>query len=386
MRWRSLAAALAAVALVGCVGSPQEHPTSGGPDAPHVVATGPSQAPRTSPNTQPELILRANLSSAPARLHLVARIPFGPQRWQVGLIDDARRASLPTFPVSFAVASDGSIWLVDEVKRRLAHFAHDGRFIGQIGGIRFDRFHPQPQDIVAIGDSLYLLRQDHQHLLISSLWRYTRGRSAGHVRAEAAQGPVVVIRLISGTPRPTGLIGGAAGDPSSYGHGLRGYATLSMASAPNVIPIDGVPIDPTTHVAVTADPLRPDDRYLVAVSNAGGARSTIPVRVVVTPDAAERARRLSASVGMQVQAVLPRRTVAWVQVSPARPADAERYGGGTWLLVFATDGSPLVWERLAEPGLSDEWQVRRFAAGPDGMLYSMRAGRKGMEVDEVPLP
>jgi hypothetical protein len=311
------------------------------------------------------------------------RIGFGRAPSEVGLIDDVHHASIPVFPESFTVAPDGSFWLVDEVKHRLAHYSDSGRYLGQIGGIRFDRFHPQPQDLLSVGDSLFLLEQDHQHFLLSSVREFRAGREVASAQANDGQGSVIVNRLVSGPTELIGLTAGLAGDPIQLGQGAKGYATLSLRPPPNVSYVDGLPVNDRTRIAGEFDPNHLDDRYLISLASPE-VRSIVPVRFVVTTDASEHARHLQPEVGVQIQAVLPDRIVAWVPLSPSRPADADRYGGGTWLFEFPIDGSPLVWERLPEPGLSSEAQVRYFAAGPNGALYYLHAERDGMVISEVP--
>jgi hypothetical protein len=342
-----------------------------------------AQAP--TPVVRPGLVLRADLSSRPVRWKPLFRIPFGPRPAQVGLLDDTDRAPLPFFPDSFTVAPDGSFWLVDEMKRRLAHFSTDGTYLGQIGGIRQDRLHPQPQDLVAVGDALELLEQDHGHFLVSSLREFRGGQQVALDEIRDADGPVAVFRLVSDPSKLIGYIGGAAGDPASFGTGRHGYATLGSGPGPNVRYVDGVGVGGQTRIAVNPDPARIGDGHLISVM---GPRkhTTVPIRVEVTANGDERSPALRAVVGMEVQAVLPGRIAAWVQLSPSRPDDARRYGGGAWLLEFSIDGSPIVWERLPVPGISSESQVRRFAAGPDGSLYYMQAGRAGMALYRVPQP
>ena len=82
---------------------------------------------------------------------LVASIPFGPRREALGEIPEGPRSPVPMVPFSFAVAPDRSFWILDEVKRRVAHYSAEGRFIGDLGGLRFDRFHPHPRDLVIAG-------------------------------------------------------------------------------------------------------------------------------------------------------------------------------------------------------------------------------------------
>lgn len=387
MRRRTAAATLA-VALVGCGASGAPHPTHASSRPSHSHASGtptatPSPTPTAPAVVAAELVLRADLSARPANLRRVASIPFGPARTQVGLIDDVRRASLPLFPPSFTVAPDGSFWLVDEVKHRLVHLSPRGDYIGQIGGIRFDRFHPQPQDLVSVGDALYLLEQDHQHLLLSSIREFRDGHQVAASESDDGERPVVVIRLVSGSAELIGVTGGEAGDPVGFGQDPRGYAELVASPGPNVRYVEGVPVGSHARVNLTFPPQHRDDQALVSIVQ-GQERSIVPIRFVVTPDGSEHARHLLAAVGAQLQAVLPDRIVAWVPLAPSRPADADRYGGGAWLLEFPIDGSALVWDRLPDPGLSSEGQVRHLAAGPGGTLYLMQAERGGMVIYAVP--
>jgi hypothetical protein len=340
-------------------------------------------APTPSPDTRPELVLRANLSDRPGRLTAVARIPFGEGVARVGLINDPHHADRPIFPASFTVAPDGSFWLVDEVKHRLAHVDPTGRYLGQIGGLRFDRFHPQPQDVVAAGDSLYLLEQDHQHFLLSYLRQYRDSSLVASALLDDGTDPQIVARLVSGAEPVIGLSGGLAGDAMDMGQGRRGYAELSVGRSPTVRPVDGIPLDHGLAVAGAFDPNRPDDRYLLSAMRPEST-AIFPLRFVATLTGSENAKTLPTGAGFQMQAVLGDRVAVWVQVSPSRTVDAERYGGGVWLLVFPLDGSPLIWQRLPAPGLSSEGQVRTLAAGPDGSLFVMLVARDAMVIYRVP--
>ncbi len=383
-----LPAALLAIgfALTGCGGFASPHPalpTSAPAEPP--PRSRPSAVPTTSaPLVRlQDLVLRADLSSRPERLVTVVRIPFGPRADQVGLLTDRRHTSVPVFPPSFAVGPDGSFWLVDLLKHRLAHFDRDGAYVGEITGIPFDRFHPQPQDLAMVGSTLYLLEQDHQHWLLSSLVSYRDGRAVFRSPLAEESRPVIVLTLISGTPTLTGLDGGLAGHPYDVGTGAQGPATLDATSPPNVHLVSGIPVGDRVRLAGAFDPARPDDRYLLTLVGADNA-SIQPIRFVVTPTGADHARHLPAEVGFHLEAVLPDRMVAWVPLAPSQPGDAERYGGGAWMLQFSVNGSPLVWARLPEPGLSSEAQTRRFAAGPNGTLYFMQAQRDGMVISQVP--
>jgi hypothetical protein len=68
--------------------------------------------------------------------------------------------------------------------------------------------------------------------------------------------------------------------------------------------------------------------------------------------------------------------VMYVMLSPSRTRDARQFGGGRWLLRMGR--SPVLWERLPSPPLSDEPQARHLALGPDGAIYLMVATKEGM--------
>jgi hypothetical protein len=73
-----------------------------------------------------------------------------------------------------------------------------------------------------------------------------------------------------------------------------------------------------------------------------------------------------------------------VKVAPTRPGDADRFGGGRWLLRVGT--SPLLWERLPYPETLDELQHRHLAVGPDGSIYLMVVGKGGELILRRPAP
>ena len=68
----------------------------------------------------------------------------------------------------------------------------------------------------------------------------------------------------------------------------------------------------------------------------------------------------------------------FVMLTPSRPTDARRYGGGRWLLRLGR--SPVLWERLPDPGIADEPQRRHISLGPDGSIYLMVAEKQGVVI------
>ena len=100
----------------------------------------------------------------------------------------------------------------------------------------------------------------------------------------------------------------------------------------------------------------------------GRLRAMRPIRVRLVTGHGGRA--IPAIVQMELDTGVPHGILAVVAVGPARAAD-KRYGDGLWLLGAFDDGSPLIWERVAEPGLAQEFLHRSLTATQDGTIYRM---------------
>src|SRR5207253_9750662 len=114
--------------------------------------------------------------------------------------------------------------------------------------------------------------------------------------------------------------------------------------------------------------------------DAAQERRILPILIDVVTGSGPEARSLRAVVRAHPYDVLPHGIPLYVQLAPARPADAERYGGGHWFLEVKDDGSPIVWERLPEPGISSEAQIRHIAMGPGGEIYLMIAEHDHVDI------
>src|SRR5205823_10640535 len=156
----------------------------------------------------------ADLSERPVVWHRVARIPFGPRESELGMLPAGRYEVAPVVPFSFAVAANGSLWFLDEVKHRLAHFGVGGSFLGAIGGVAFDRFHPRARDVVMEGAGPILLEDGLRHEGIVATPRPGGGFTSA-VTHDAA-GPVHVSGLIQTSPQArsrTPVAGSVEGRP-----------------------------------------------------------------------------------------------------------------------------------------------------------------------------
>jgi hypothetical protein len=382
-------AAVLAVTIVlagGCVGgSGRAHPSTSAPVVASIVAPPPS--PRASSVRLDRLVLTADLGEPPARWDLVTTIPFGTGDDRLGLIDDPARAPFPSFAPSFAVGPDGSLWFLDEVQRRVAHFSAGGVFLGAVGGIFFDRYHPHVQDLAFVGNDLFVLQVIHvlrpPNLLSDASRLPGEGGRWSWERLVAGSRSVIADYLIQGEPTLMAQLHGFA--DISRG-GPAGDALVADDGAATLTP--GLPVGAGRWMDLEeatdiGEPNATDQDFVLTLT---GPQSTsvqpIHVRVVVHDGTV--AKTVEAVVGAEVISVIPDGIVAYIQLSPASSANAARYGGGHWLLKLSTDGSPLWWERLPEPGLSSEVQVRHLAVGSDGAVYRMMAEPQGMAIFRRP--
>jgi hypothetical protein len=373
-RWVSLVMC-AAIAAPGCEG---HH----GPRAPATTArvaaiAGASRSATGPPppiRTHPRIVLRADLAERPAGWTPVASIPFGPADAQLGVVTGVRHAAVPILPASFAVSGDGSLWILDVVKARIAHFAPGGRYLGAITGLEADRYHPHPRDVAIVGGRLFVLQLDPIVDLHAQIVTASEGVPLGVHALTAGGRPIVVQDLVAGATALTGWVGGFAGsDPGLLGTGPRGYARLDPVRG-TIGPVDdGLEVAAGRRIALSV----PSSEVMEVSFASAEERSRRAFRVdLVAPDGAS----IPSLAGPDPSSVVHHGIVAYVPVVPARSGDAQRYGGGRWLFRITDDGEPLLWERLPDPTIADEQQVRHLTVGPEGSIYLMVATGDGMEI------
>ena len=172
MRGRGVGALLLIAAIaVGCTGTPA--PSRSSPHAPRGVPT---------PVVKPALVLTADLSDRPARWQLVTKISVGRTISTLGMLPQSKEEPVPVFPTAFAVARDGSLWFLDVVHKRLAHFSMEGQFLSEIRGVHFEAIrglsadqHAMPRRVGGKEDR-FRLGGERQHT--PKLWQPTGGGSA----------------------------------------------------------------------------------------------------------------------------------------------------------------------------------------------------------------
>jgi hypothetical protein len=310
----------------------------------------------------------------PSGWSLVARLPFGPGQDQLGYfpahvdVGPGDEPNLAAIPTSFAVAADGSVWVLDAYKERVAHFAADGAYLGSVG--HFPWASPwEPQDLAWSGDELLVLEWD--------------GRTGGvRVTTLAGAEQSSPVRIVEGgrdasiddfLPGAEGTVGLLRGHVGSLGDD-RFWVAMDAPGGGEAEALPGIPLANGSFADVASEP----GGDLVRVTFLReGQRAVLPIRIRVTDPAGEP---LPTSVTPRPEAALPGGVVAFVRVVPSAAPAARRYGSDLWVLAVSNDGSALRWHRLPEPTIADEVQERHLTAGADGGLYLMVADDEGVRV------
>jgi hypothetical protein len=285
---------------------------------------------------------------------------------------------VPIVPPSFAVAPDGSLWFLDIVKHRVAHYSGSGAFLGAVGGLQFDRFHPYAQDVGFGGGRLHVLEAEHRNaaaLLRGVLGRLgprtpltvgRRGIAAQHFVSPLPRLSVEALGTVRAAEPPTGGVVGDVEVDDRTGAGT---------AVPGVLLADGQRLG--------IEPLLIDDGQEVIVRHVGpSADSELPVRVRARGGPATPP--VPAVAGWHLLGATEHSIVAHVELVPARSRDQERYGGGQWLFQVFDDGKALVWQPVPRSRLRGADIKRDLAVGFDGRIYLMLATRRGLSVYRRP--
>ena len=354
-----------AVLLSACTSSPE-----------HFAATTPvpnsSSHGSSSPTTAslPALVLRADLSDPAASWERVLVVPFGIGRAR--LLYRPPSQSAPAEPTAFAVAPDDSVWIADAGNSRLAHFSVTGRFLGE------SKTPGPPRDLVFSARRMYVLLEE-------------QGGRVAEVRADGTMEPIAVrangraLRVSELYPDPPGLVVLSGGYADSLGQaqpsGSAGFVRVDGSGSGQIQALPGLPIGRGGTVRVAPSEADPDQDIDVIYLRGGNALVQ-PIHFKLVARRGPTAGQIAGEFGPANLLPNDGDVAAYVMVSPSRPQDATRYGGGRWLLRMGR--SPLLWERLPDPGLPDEGQHRHITLGPDGHLYLMLLTRAGAEIYRRP--
>ncbi|MFL5799823.1 MAG: hypothetical protein ACJ77A_18090 [Actinomycetota bacterium] len=383
---RRLIAALVLCGLVACDGgriAPRPRPSVTSAASPSPVSTSTASAPSSSAHQLPAITLIADLSAPPTRWKPVAFIPFGERTAQLGALLKKKFASVPIVPPSFAVGRDGSIWFLDLVKRRIAHYSGAGSFLGDVPGLDFDRFDPYGQDIGFAGGRLHLL--EFVHNTIETNLREVGQRIGPRRRIRTGSEELVMIALASPQDSVIGRVIGSAGTNGQppTGRGEIGDFRVDPSTG-HARRVPGFRLDDGTWMQLGLE-LISEGQEIEIHQVTRGARIARHIRLRVAPNL-DSPRRIPSVVAWKAYCALPHGMATYVQLSPSRTADQDRYGGGQWLFEYFDDGQPIVWERLPDSPLDAAEIYRHLAEGLDGHLYLMLAERGGMRIYRRPGP
>jgi hypothetical protein len=277
----------------------------------------------------------------------------------------------PIVPPSFTVARDGSFWLPDLVKKRLAHYSPSGSFLGEVPGLPFGLHLPRARDLGFWGDRLVVLQELERAALLTPVRTDLSGLGPSS-RVTAGGRGLYLLQLYSTAGEPLAWIDGFS-DLDLLGTGPRGVADVDPLPV-RVLPGAPVRSGAWMDVRVTGA------RRMVVTFTTSEIASKQRIRLRVTGGTGVAAHRLPAQITGMVESIEGGAVLAYVRMAPSRASDARRYGSGRWLLRLGSDGSPLVWERLPTPSINDSLQERHLATGPGGRVYLMVPDRRGEHI------
>ena len=313
----------------------------------------------------PPIELRAYLSERPGRWEAVTTIPFGTDA--ASLAFEEGRESPTVEPSSFAIARDGTIWILDAGNARVAHYSRAGRFLGAIVGLSL-----HARDVAFVGDAMCLIDREQGFLAAVT-------PTGALTRAAFAEGDHVIhlLQLVPDGPRLTAHV-----DAEPYGSivgvGTERFGLLETSGAGRVELLPGLPVGDGRWIRITdqglEDPHELDLEYVSASS-----AQVQPYVVHLLTGGAPGGRRVPSVSGPVEFASAGAEAYLTIAVAPDRPRDA-RLEGGRWLLRVGSDASAMLWERLPQAGIDDSEQFRRLAVGPDGHLYLMVLTSSGTEI------
>jgi hypothetical protein len=284
----------------------------------------------------------------------VAFVAGGDAEEQVGL--DPCSECEPVVPAALAVDKDGSFWIADSFKRRIAHFAHDGSYLEAIP------VDTGPADLTFVGDRLYGLLEENRPTLVS----VRRGHLSKPITVNDAGRPLHVEALIGGQDHLLALVAGA----TKLLGGYWAYASVDPATG-QVTPAKGLRVP--GGVVMDLEPLL-DTRpiaFEIRWSDGDLITSTRDVRFQLVRDG----KQLRTSVGDMYARITTSVGIATL----VSLGNGQGLPAGRWYLEIPSTGREPVFERIPDEGFVGN--ARRYlTAGPDGGVFWMRLLRDGLHI------
>jgi hypothetical protein len=307
--------------------------------------------------------LTASLDGEPVVWPEVAFIPAGEADDQIGY-SRCSDCVLPV-PSALAVDRDGSYWIADGLKARIAHFARDGSFIeafpAKIGSALPVAEHAA--DLAFVGDRLYVLLEE----------------GASRIAPVGANGlgePLVVNHegrrldveaLILGQDELLVLVSGA----EELLGGFWAYATVHPATG-QITPAPGVQDSVGSYIDIQPDFDASPGTFEIRWSRDGQGLTTVQeVRFQLV--------RGGQDGRTTVGDMYVRTSTQWGVATVVSIGDGQGTPVGKWYLEILPESPSFTFERLPDEGFIGN--ARRYlTAGPDGRVYWMRLLEDGLHI------
>lgn len=312
-------------------------------------------SPRPAPlATLDPITLIANVDQPPVEWTEVAFLPGGDALEEIGL--DPCYHCEAVVPAALAVGPDGTYWIADSYKRRIAHFEEDGSFIEAIPTER------GPADLAFVGERLYVLFGE---------W----GRTIAPVDSGALREPIVVsaagrrlhaLAFVGSQDRLLAWFTDAEQTLGSFwAMGAIDPATGEVTEAPGVHVSGGLSMD-----LVPLLETRPLS-YEVRWSEDGQVISRQHIRFQLV--------RGSEPVRTTVGDTYIRTSTPTGIATLVSMGDGQGLPIGFWYLEIPADGGEPTFERIPGDAFIGD-ALRYIALGPDGRIYWMRLLEDGLRI------
>jgi hypothetical protein len=308
------------------------------------------------------IVLTADVSEKWIPWERMAGIPFGGGHEDLGIKPSHETPVIA--PNSFAVAPDGTYWIIDAAKQRVVHYSSSGGFLGEVT----DSVGSGSTDMAFVGTTLWVISVHHKGLVFPIL--ADGRRSAPSAITEA--GKLVYVQDFIPTPR--GLFAEVIGYPDLDDGGPSGIFKVQLPDPGELQEVSGFQLKNRTYVHLDDTDDQSYDLYFVR-----NDRTTIqPIRVRVVSSAQYGSRTLRGPVGLSDFVVDGNDVYILVQMSVTKPGTHGEQIGGRYLLRVGQ--APLVFQRLPDTTPNDDRQVRHLALGPAGRIYLMYIGQDGVTI------
>jgi hypothetical protein len=342
-----------------------EPPEFSRPSHPLWIVSSQGDSPTPPPVSQLDpFTLTASLDEEPVSWPEVTFLPAGDAEGEIG-VQPCFHCGEQLIPSALAIDPDGSFWVADSFKARIAHFARDGSFIeafpAEIGSALPNSY--GSADLAFVGDRLYVLLEEG-------------GSGVALMEAGGLGEPIIVNNegqgldvqaVIPGQDELTVMIQGAERLLGGYW----AFATVDPATG-QVTPSSGV--RDSTGSYIDLQPLfdSPPGTFEIRWFHDGHA-------LVATQEVRFQLVRGGQDVKTSVGDTYVRTATHWGVATVMSIGDGQGTPVGVWYLEIVPESPSFTFERLPGDGFIGD--ARRYlTVGPDGHVYWMRLLEDGLHI------